>query len=45
MLFRAKLQWGMAEMEQRKVLRTHKVLVGVTGDISFLGFDEAQHCD
>ena len=22
----------------------NKVLVGVVGDISFLGFDEAQHC-
>lgn len=44
MSFRATLLWGVAEMEQRKVLRTHKVLVGAVGDISFLGFDEAQHC-
>lgn len=44
MSFRATLPWGVAEIEQRKVLRTHKVLVGVVGDISFLGFDEAQHC-
>ena len=44
MSFMATLLWGMAEMEQRKVLRTHKVLVGVVGGNSFLGFDEAQHC-
>lgn len=43
MSFRATLQWGVAEIEQRKVLRTHKVLVGAVGAI-FLDFDEAQHC-